>query len=155
MALDPTKIATLAFNIFRFGPDIGLSLQGQTAAFPFVESGGITENGNQWRLAEGSYTGVTVTAGVTLTVDNYLKTIGGTLAGVVNLVGLVVNANTGVYATGHTQIEGRVVTNTEVNDTGTLIIADGYTGPSHMSDASTGTGSASTASQAAPSSPTP
>ena len=129
MALDPTKIAAIAYQVFQHGPDIGLSLQGGVGSFPFQEGSHIVssgDGGNQWNLAGGSYSGATVTAGVTLTIDNYIKTTGGGLATVVNVIGLAVNAGTGVYATGHNEITGRLVTGTQVNAGGTLVIADGY-----------------------------
>ena len=126
MALDPTKIAKVAYQIFQHGPDIGLSLQGGVSSFPFQEGSLIISSGNQWNLSGESYSGAIVTGGVTFTIDNFIKTTGGGLATAVNVVGLLVNANTGVYATGHTEIAGRTVTNTQVNATGTLVIAEGY-----------------------------
>ena len=125
MALDPTKIAKIAYQVFMHGPDMSLSLQGGVGTFPFQETDHIVssgEGGRQRNLAGRFFSGAVLSAGVTLTVDNYLKTTGGGIAAAVNVLGIVVGTNTGVFATGHTDVVGRVVTGTDVQSGGTLIM---------------------------------
>ena len=73
-------------SLILFGPDAALSLQGEDSGFIYQPDGGlVATTPGQLHLSGESYQGAVVSSGITLTVENYYKTIGGTLAGAVNL----------------------------------------------------------------------